>query len=222
MGKILDIIDGISWLAVVKRLLVLIVPTVLIPFGISGYFASNLGSDPFSVFIDGVHAVTGLTHGRVTLINSITLVTLMSIFGRKHLGVGTIVLALTAGPLIDVFLSALLSVIHTDYGALLASRIIVLLAGCVALSVGIGVFIILAFGIGGIEWLVLTISEKLKISLRTARIVFDASLLCVGWLLGGLVGVGTILGAAATGPIIALTIRLLDKKVQRFIGALKA
>ena len=76
-------LSGTNRMIVVKKLFLLIIPIILLPLGIAGYLASLLGADPFSVFLDGVHVATGLTHGQVAMINSTLLITLMFLFGRR-------------------------------------------------------------------------------------------------------------------------------------------
>jgi len=106
-------LSGTNRMIVVKKLFLLTIPIILLPLGIAGYLASFLGSDPFSVFIDGVHVTTGLTHGQVAMINSTLLITLMFLFGRRYLKIGTIALAVTIGPLIDIFRTALIGMIYS-------------------------------------------------------------------------------------------------------------
>ena len=200
----------------------MIVPTILIPLGISGYYAAKLGSDPYSVFIDGLQALTGLTHGTVVIILSVVVVTLMFFFGRRYFKVGTIVLALTIGPLIDVFLPALTTAMYYSGEADLILRAAVMLGGAFLMAVGIGLFIAIDFGIGTIEWVVILISKRLRISIGRAKIAFDAVMVATGWLMGGLVGVGTIVGIVVTGLLIDATLKLIDKPIKRFVGPLRS
>ena len=208
---------NINYSSAFKRLLILFIPIFLMPFGIACYYACGLGADPFSIFVDGEHVITGLTYGEVTTINNTILLTLMVFFGRKYINIGTIITSFTTGPLIDASLDLILLYFPSATTPLIM-RAMILLIGCVAFAVGVGVYISVSLGIGPVEFISLFIVDRTNISLKYVRIALDALFTILGYLMGGVVGIGTILGVLATGPIIEYTLKLAEEPVNRFAG----
>ncbi len=210
-------LKNINYPSVLKRLLLLIVPLILMPFGISCYYACNLGSDPFSIFVDGMHMIFNITHGQVTTINNIIVFVIMLIFGRKYIHIGTFLTVFITGPLIDLFRSFLMTQIVTETSTL-AIKLVVLALGAVLFAIGVGLYIVVDLGIGSVDFIGVFIAEKTKFKLKWVRIVLDAFFAVVGFFMGGIVGVGTVVGVLCTGPIISFTIKLVGAKINKFAG----
>ena len=210
-----------------KRFFVMLFSLVLMNFGIACYYQCGLGTDPFSVFVDGEHSLFHLTYGQVTYINCIFLLTFMLIFTRKYIHVGTIVGTLISGALIDLFNW----LIGTYFpGDTLTMQIILLLIGLVAFAVAVALYIIAELGISAVESLPLWLSEKTGINLRWLRIAEDLTYMCIGILLGSLagraifgdlIGVGTLVGAFGTGPIMKWFMNVTDRRFQKWFGPLR-
>lgn len=210
-----------------KRFFVMLFSLVLMNFGIACYYQCGLGTDPFSVFVDGEHSLFHLTYGQVTYINCIFLLTFMLIFTRKYIHVGTIVATLISGALIDLFNW----LIGTYFpGSTLTMQIILLIIGLVAFAVSVALYIIAGLGISAVESLPLWLSEKTGINLRWLRIAEDLTYMCIGILLGSLagraifgdlIGVGTLVGAFGTGPIMKWFMNVTDRHFQKWFGPLR-
>jgi Predicted membrane protein len=210
----------INWSSISKRSLLLIIPIILNPLGIACYYACGLGSDPYSVFIDGIHTLFGLSHGQITLVSNIIFFGLMLIWGRKYINVGTVITTFTMGYLIDLF-RALIMTRVTYEGSPIWVHYAVLVVGCITFSFGAGIYIAINLGIGGFEFLSLLIVKITKQKLKYVRIAMDALFVLAGWLMGGIVGVGTVLGIIATGPALEFTLNLFKDRIDRFAGPLK-
>lgn len=198
-----------------KRLLLLAVPIILMPLGIACYYCCGLGSDPFSVFVEGEHMLSGFTYGEITTCNNIVLLGVMLLVGRKYLNIGTVVTAFTAGPLIDFFMAVLKALLGQAQTAL-GVQIPVLFAGCVIFAVGVASYIAVDLGIGAVEFVSLAIVSVTKIKLKYIRIALDALFVAAGYLMGGIVGVGTIVGIVATGPIVEFSLSRLQAVFNKF------
>jgi uncharacterized membrane protein YczE len=198
-----------------KKLLLLPVPLLLSPAGIACYYACGLGADPFSVFVDGEHVMVGWTYGQISLMNNIIIFILMIFWGRRYIGAGTVLSIFSIGFFIDLFRELLITHVVTE-AAPLWLRALILALGCVLFAVGTGIFIAINFGVGAVEFLTLFFVRLTKIKLKYVRIALDAFYVLTGWLLGGIVGAGTILGVLATGPIIEFTVTKAGAAVDRF------
>ncbi|MEA4912819.1 MAG: YitT family protein [Oscillospiraceae bacterium] len=215
-----DLLGRINTDSLLKRTAFLAIPVLLMPFGIACYYACGLGADPFSIFVDGEHVWLGWTYGQITLLNNLILFTLMLIFGRKYIGVGTVVTVFTTGALIDFF-RALIAETFPVPGSALWIRLLILAVGCVTFAVGVGFYISIEFGIGAAEFISLFIVGKTGVSLKYVRIALDALYVVIGYLMGGTVGVGTIVGIVATGPIVEWTLNRVKAPIARVCGPLK-
>ncbi len=206
--------------SVAKRVLLLIVPVLFMPFGIATYYACGLGSDPFSVFVEGEHALTGLSYGQITTVNNMVLLGLMLAFGRKYINIGTVITTFTTGPLIDLFRETILNTFALNTAPIYTKGLF-LLCGCIVFSFGVGAYISVSLGIGPIEFISLYLVDKFQCKLKYVRIALDALFVVAGYFMGGIVGVGTLLGILATGPIVELTIKILSKPFNSFAGPIK-
>ncbi len=201
-----------------KRVLAVLFIVAACAFGISCYYAAGLGADTISVFVSGISAVTGLSLGTVTNICNLILTALMLFFGRRYLGPGTILSLLLTGFLIDFFVPMLTRAFPPDTAPLWI-RIGILLTGLLMCGVFIGLFVFADFGVGPFDFVTLTARDLLKtVELRWVRVGADFLYLTIGWLLGGTVGVGTILAALLTGPLMALSMKHLGPLFTRLCG----
>ncbi len=203
------------------RRLLLLVPTLfLLNFGIGCYYACGLGTDPISVFVDGQHVIMNMSYGQVTTINNVVLLVLMLFLGRKYMGIGTVVSCFVTGPLIDLF-ETMLRTAWPAATSPLGVKIALLAGGVLAFGAGLGFFVVTGLGIGPFDFLALWLRDVTKLELKWTRILFDALFLAAGWLLGGVVGVGTAAGVLLTGPVMSYTIKLIERPLGNFFGPLR-
>jgi uncharacterized membrane protein YczE len=132
------------------------------------------------------------------------------------LGAGAIATALGARPsvrtLIPLFVVSPvleLAVRTVTTPATLVGQFGLLLSGMVVLSLGVGAYIGSENGAGPADLLFLSLAER-GLPVWAARVSLDGTVVLAGWLLGGPVGVGTVLVTAGIGPMIALTLRWFD------------
>lgn len=210
-----------------KRFFVMLFSLVLMNFGIACYYQCGLGTDPFSVFVDGEHSLFHMTYGQITYINGVFLFAFMLIFTRKYIHIGTITATLISGALIDFF-NWLIGMFFP--GDTLVRQIILLIAGLVAFGVSVALYIVADLGIGAVEAITLWLDEKTRINLRWLRIGEDLGFMCVGILLGALagrtifgdlIGFGTLAGAFGTGPIMKWFLNLTEKPFRKWFGPLR-
>jgi uncharacterized membrane protein YczE len=159
---------------------------------------SRLGLDPWDVLHQGLARQTGLTIGTWTILVGAA-VLLLWIPLRQRPGIGTISNVL----LIGVWFDASLRVIPDVHS--LGERWAFLLAGIALCGVATGLYIGAAMGPGPRDGLMVGIANRGH-SVRVVRTSIELSVLVVGFLLGGTVGIGTALFAIAIGPIAHVTI----------------
>jgi uncharacterized membrane protein YczE len=161
---------------------------------------SNLGLTSWDVFHQGVSKATGLSFGWVVILAGIPIL-LLWIPLRQRPGFGTIANLILIGLVVDWALAVL------PPGESLAARITYLITGIVLNGVATGLYIGSRFGPGPRDGLMTGIVGRFpRLSIRLVRTGIELSVLGVGFLLGGTVGLGTIAYALGIGPLAQLFI----------------
>ena len=185
-----------------RRLVQLYAGLALYGLGIALQVASGLGNDPWDVFHQGLARRFGLSIGTWIVIVG-ALVMLAWIPLRQRPGIGTISNALLVGVFADVFLYLL-----PDPDAA-AARWSFLVAGIVVGGFATGCYIGAELGPGPRDGLMTGLAARGH-SIRVVRTSIELTVLAAGWLLGGTVGVGTVLYAVAIGPLAHVFIPLMS------------
>jgi len=186
-----------------RRVLQLVIGLVLYGAGDGLMITAGLGVDPWTVFAQGLARHTGLGVGWITNIVGL-LVLLLWIPLRQKPGVGTLLNVLLVGTAIQ----ATVSVIPPVQGLL--AQILVLIAGVVAVAIASGLYIGAHFGPGPRDGLMTGMHSRLGWPIWVARLTVEVSVLAIGWLLGGTVGIGTVVFALGIGPLVHVALPLLD------------
>jgi uncharacterized membrane protein YczE len=156
---------------------------------------ATLGLDPWDVFHAGVTVRVPLSFGQVTIVVG-ALVLLLWIPLRQWPGLGTISNVVVIGLAAD----AGLALIDTPSG--LFPQLALLLGGLVLNGLAGGLYIGSQLGPGPRDGLMTGLSRRTGLSLRLVRTALELTVLAIGWLLGGPVGLGTVLYAVAIGPLV--------------------
>ncbi len=154
----------------------------------------GLGVDPWDVFHQGLSRRIGLGVGTWSLIVGAT-VLLLWIPLRQRPGLGTVSNVFIVGLTIDALL-ALFSEPHN-----LTARIALMLGGVLINGVATGAYIGAGLGPGPRDGLMIGLAARGH-QIRFVRTAIELTVLAIGWLLGGTVGVGTVVYAVAIGPLV--------------------
>lgn len=181
----------------------------LILFGISSglLVRARLGLDPWDVLHQGIARHVGLRIGTVVIIVG-ALALLAWIPLRQRPGLGTVSNMILIGLTINVTLAVV-----ADTSSL-ALRWLEMLGAILLCGAASGMYIGAHFGPGPRDGLMTGLSRRTGISIRLTRALLEFSVLVSGWLLGGTVGVGTVLFAALIGPLVQYFLPLFDTAEQ--------
>ncbi|WP_045729951.1 YczE/YyaS/YitT family protein [Pseudarthrobacter chlorophenolicus] len=180
-----------------RRLVQLFAGLAMYGISLALFIRAGLGLDPWDVFHQGVANRTGLSIGVVVIIVSF-LVLLLWIPLRQRPGFGTLCNAILVGVFADVGLALIPSLSN------LAGQV-GLLAGAILLNgIASACYIGARFGPGARDGLMTGLARRTGWSVRLSRTLIEVVVLAAGWLLGGSVGVGTVLYALAIGPLVQL------------------
>lgn len=202
----------------IKRLVMFFVGMSIIQFGVSLFLKTSIGSDSFTVFTEGlatvlnktglkdlsiVHMITGraeVTPGVANMIILIVLFIGILIVDRKRIKIGTLICVIGVGPIIDLGVKAV-SYFPIESANIFVKMLLVL-GGCFIIAVGFSIMSESDIGVAPNDIVPFIIKDKLNCQYRWVRIAFDATFLIVGFILGGKVGIGTIIAMLAIGPFI--------------------
>jgi uncharacterized membrane protein YczE len=162
---------------------------------------ADLGLDPWDVFHQGLSRHTGISIGNVSiLVGAVVLLLWWPI--RQRPGLGTVSNVVLVGASIDATCAL---VPHVEA---LSVRVPLLLAGVLFNGVATGLYIAARFGPGPRDGLMTGLHRRTGRSLRLIRTGIELTVLAAGFLLGGGVGVGTVLYALAIGPLAQFFLRV--------------
>src|SRR3984957_6104638 len=187
----------------VRRIAMLYLGLVL--YGASGALQvrSGLGLDPWDVLHQGIAAHTGLAIGTVSIVVG-AVVLLGWIPLRQWPGLGTVSNVVLVGSSMNVTLTLL------PGGAPLPWRVAEMLGGILLCGLASGMYIGARFGPGPRGGLMAAPPRRPGRSLRLVRACIELTVLAIGWLLGGTVGIGTVLFTVHTHTAAQFYLPLLD------------
>jgi uncharacterized membrane protein YczE len=178
----------------------------LILYGVSSAMQvqAGLGLGPWDVLHQGIAFRLDREIGTVSIAVGVLLL-LLWIPLRQRPGLGTVSNVLVVG----LAVNATLAVLPAQHGG--AARVALLVAAVLLCGVATGMYISAGFGPGPRDGLMTGIARRTGISIRLSRTIVELAVLLSGWLLGGTVGVGTVLFALAIGPLAQLFLRLFAR-----------
>ncbi|MCB0867044.1 MAG: hypothetical protein KDB58_15160 [Solirubrobacterales bacterium] len=171
--------------------------------GEAGLVAAGLGNSPWTVFAQGVSVQTPLSIGAATVVISFV-VLLLWIPLRQPLGLGTVCNAIWVG----VALEGTLYALPDDPAPVLAWAL--MLGGVATVALASGFYLTAALGPGPRDGLMTGLHRRTGASLRLVRACIEFGVLVAGYLLGGTVGVGTVVFAIGVGPGVQLAVERLS------------
>ena len=160
---------------------------------------------------EGLSRLTGLTFGTVTVVVG-AVVLLAWIALRQRPGIGTVANVVVIGVAVDATLWLLPEPEH------LGVRIAYLLTGIVGNGIAGGLYIGAGLGPGPRDGLMTGLVRVTGRSTRLVRTTIELTVLALGWLIGGTVGLGTVLYAVAIGPIVQLALGWFTVHVPAQVG----
>ena len=200
-----------------KALIILLIGLTVAHLGVTLFLQSALGTDTFTVFIQGLSRVFGLTVGTVHVIVLCILMIVMLATTKGYVKPGTVVCAFCGGPIIDLFTWMLQGAINE--ASPMALRVVSMLVGCVVLALGMSIVINSNAGTGPNDLVAIILSDKLEqIEFRWVRVGCDLFFVAAGFLLGGTVGVGTVVAAFCTGPLVQFWLPKTAAPIRAILG----
>ncbi|MBP6683985.1 MAG: hypothetical protein KA158_01070 [Leucobacter sp.] len=188
-----------------------LIPGLLL-YGIADAFMirAAVGVDSWTVFAQGVAQHTPLSIGLLTNIIGLA-VLLLWIPLRQRPGLGTVLNIMLVGPGIDLGLWLL------PAPEPLWLRVVFFTTGMLLLAVASGIYIGAHLGPGPRDGLMTGIHNRFGTPIWIGRTAVELTVLALGWLLGGNVGLGTVAFALLIGPLCGITLPLFDPEARKLV-----
>lgn len=171
-----------------------------------------VGVGSWDVLHIGLFIQLGLTIGLWSIIVGLVIVAVSSIGLREFPRIGTILNMATVGLFIDFFNWII------PNPQLITWQIISFILGIILIGAGGGIYISGNLGAGPRDSLMLLFVEKLNLNITIARTIMEVTVVIIGYLLGGPVGVGTIVMAFGLGPVIQVSLHYSKILLKKSIG----
>ncbi len=201
------------------RVIILMIGLTIAHLGVTLFILADLGSDPFNVLVQGIFRTVSkivdwsfITHGRVHIVICFIIILALLVVDKSYVKIGTVLCMIFGGPIIDMFTVVLAPIFAiTDS---LVFKIVMLALGCVILAYGMTIVIKSDAGTGPNDLVSVVISDKTKKKFSIVRIIVDVSFVVVGFVLGGSLGIGTIICAFCVGPVAGHFLPINEKIVN--------
>lgn len=190
---------------VLPRLPGLIVGLLAFGFGIGLMARAGLGLGPWEVFNQGISRLTGIQLGTVSILVGIPVLALWWPLGERP-GVGTIANLLLIGTATNITLGFIPA--QTS----LPIQLAMMLVGVLTVAAGSGLYLASDLGPGPRDGLMTGLHVRFGWSIQRARTAIEVSVLAIGFIAGGTLGLGTLVFALGIGPLVQLALRVFDRE----------
>ena len=188
-------------------LIYLILGLILFGLGETLLITAGVGVSPWTVLAQGISFKTGYSIGLTTFFVSIGVLCLWIPLRQKP-GVGTILNTIIVSIIIDV------SFPYLPVPELLVFQILQVIIGVVIVGLGSGFYLIANLGPGSRDGLMTGLQKKTNLPIYLIRAILEISAVTVGWYLGGIVGIGTIVFALAIGPFVSAGLFFVGRYIK--------
>lgn len=193
----------------VRKMIVFLIGMMCVAMGMILFVQSSVGAEPWSLLYAGISSATGIPMGTVVQAAGIFMVSVVCLYDRRLPNPGTIMSFLIIGFFANMFGKIDFSWIGTGYiwsAAILAASILIM-------AFGLGIYVSADLGEGNIELLQFFLARKLKVSITVIRIIMDCTAAAIGFLLGGPLGVGTVISVFAIGPLLSFFLKFSNRYI---------
>ena len=184
-----------------KRIAMSLLGVIICAVSVGVFKIAALGVDPFQTLMSGLDALIPISFGLLYVIVNLVLLSFSLIVDRSKIGLATFINLFLLGYLIEFSESAIVSLFGPPT---MAMRIFYIAFGMIVLCFASSLYITADLGVSTYDAVALFLAEKKIAPFRFIRIATDLICVIIGWVLGYLPGVGTVLTAFCMGPLISV------------------
>ena len=195
-------------------LIMLVIGLFLFGLGEAIIIGSGSGVSPWTVLAQGISSKTDLSIGMATFLISIFIL-IFWVPLKQIPGIGTILNAIIIASAIDLSLGFI------PKPELIYLKILQASFGILIVGIGSGIYLASNLGPGPRDGLMIGLQQKTNTSIPLIRTIIEITAVTVGWFLGGIVGIGTILFVFGIGPCVGVGLTLVEKVSKKRINKLE-
>lgn len=197
-----------------RRILGMIAGVVIIGIGIAVFKFSHLGNDSISALNLRISELVGLSFSIENVLMNLFLFIPQLIWGRRYIGLGTIINSLCIGFVVTFTSDILVGVFGS--ADTLPLQLLWVVIGVLVVALGASLYQTADLGVAPYDALSLMLADRLPVPYFGCRIFTDALCAAIAWLLGGLIGLGTLLCAFALGPFVQFFTKHFSEKILQY------
>jgi uncharacterized membrane protein YczE len=197
-----------------KRMALMPMSILLMGFAVSIFSYSGMGVDPFTALNMSISAKLSMSFGFFQMCVNGVILTLVAIVAKKLINLGTIFNMVGVGYVCEFF-TGLYSELLPQNPSLIV-KIVAMLLGVFLLSLSASLYFNCDLGVSPYDALGFVLTEKTSVKYKWCRVATDLVCTLGAFLLGGPIGIGTVITAFFMGPIISFCDNAISKKVLAF------
>ena len=201
--------SGIVW-DYLKRFTILFSGLFLCGVGVVFTVRAGLGVSPWDVFHIGITNHLPITMGRVQQLTGLIIILLTIVFTKRYPKIGTFLNMFFIGFFVDRVISW--NIIHPALPGLL--QYLYLITGVLLLGTGSGLYLSAKLGAGPRDGLMLYLTQRFNMRVRTIRTIMEVMVVITGFILGGPVGRGTVIVSLSIGTVVETALHVFRKLVS--------
>ena len=224
--------EGLFLKPVVNRFLRLLAGLAIMSVGIAMSYQSGLGLSPWDVLNDGASMKLPITFGQASILIGLVIL-LIDVLLKERVGFGTFINILLVGSLVDliVWTNIIPSYRAVEGLGHLAPRLILCALSLIPSAFGMYFYMSARLGSGPRDGLMCALTRRLpNVPVGAIRVAQEGLAFVLGWLLGGRVGLGTIILVLGNGPVMQIIFKackfeikdLRNETIPETIAALRA
>lgn len=199
-----------------QRLFVLLIGVAVTEFGSQLFVALNVGADPFMILVQGISRQIGLSYGQASTVLMLICLIGIFLFDRRYIYPGTLFCIFCLGPLVDFYAFLFGRVLPQNRP--LPLTILLIAVGCIIVSIGIGISVRSEAGACANDLVPVIVHDHLPfLQLCWTRMIWDFGCILVGFVLGGKLGIGTIIALTLYGPGLQFFLPVANR-LARIVG----
>lgn len=184
-----------------RRMAALFLGVFLMGAGVAVFDQLGFGTDPCSVMNLAVCRLIGWSYGNWMLTMNVILLLILLLLGEiRRIGVGSLANIVLVGYSAD-FVSWIINMVHPLSGETLAVKLIVFVPTMVVFLIAVSLYMAVDMGVSPYDAMPQVIAQRIKKPFSIVRLFWDIAVLTIGYLLGGRVGLVTLVTGFCVGPV---------------------
>ena len=202
-----------------RRILGMIAGVVVIGVGIAVFKFSHLGNDSISALNLRIAELSGLPFSIENVLMNLCLFVPQLIWGRRYIGLGTIINSFCIGFIVTFTSDVMTAAFGT--ADTLPVQLFWVAVGVLVVAFGCSLYQTADLGVAPYDALSLMMADRLPVPYFGCRVFTDALCAVIAFVLGGLIGPGTLICAFGLGPFVQFFTKHFSEKVLQYSPAKK-